>query len=56
MDLFFVALTIALVGTSNNLLAFDRVWWLIVIGGVTTSLLALRTRTSASPRQEPVIT
>ncbi|HUR77690.1 MAG TPA: DHA2 family efflux MFS transporter permease subunit [Acidimicrobiales bacterium] len=49
---FGVALTIALLG-HDGLSAFerfDRIWWVIVIGGVATSLLVLPTRavTSAS--------
>jgi MFS family permease len=45
---FGVALTIAFLGAerADPLAAFDRVWWLIVVGGVTTSLLVLPMRTS----------
>lgn len=45
---FGVALTIAFVGATTQLVAFDRVWWLIVAGGVTTSMIALATRTNVS--------
>lgn len=49
---FGVALAIAFVGRPADLTAalaaFDRVWWLIVAGGVGTSLLSLPTRTTAS--------
>ncbi len=45
-----VALTIALLGTStglDDLLAgFDRLWWLLVAGGVATSLSAVPLRTN----------
>jgi hypothetical protein len=41
---FGVALTIALLGHGAATQRFDRVWWLIVIGGVATSLLVLPTR------------
>jgi EmrB/QacA subfamily drug resistance transporter len=50
-----VALTIALTagaaGVVDALTRFDRVWWVLVIGGVATSLLSipLRTRRAASP-------
>lgn len=53
---FGVALTIALLGAGgvNTLARFDRIWWLLIIGGVTTSLLTLptvtkRTAVSAVP-------
>jgi EmrB/QacA subfamily drug resistance transporter len=46
---FGVALTIALLGTSSALddalAAFDRIWWLIVAGGLVTTALALPMRT-----------
>lgn len=46
---FGVALTIALLASSTGpasaLVAFDRIWWVIAIGGVLTSLLVLPTRT-----------
>jgi MFS family permease len=63
---FGVALTIAFLGTSltstDPLAAFDRIWWLIVAGGVITALLALPMRTSQassesalnSARSEPI--
>jgi EmrB/QacA subfamily drug resistance transporter len=55
---FGVALTIALVGAPASeidaLGAFDRVWWLIVAGGLVTALLALPLRTPAtSPNPQP---
>ena len=46
---FGVALTIALLGTATGtdelLAGFDRVWWLIVIGGLVTALFAVPLRT-----------
>jgi len=49
---FGVALTIALVGaasTGGGLLdSYDRVWWLIVVGGLGTSALVLPTRTAVT--------
>ncbi|MEM8745575.1 MAG: DHA2 family efflux MFS transporter permease subunit [Actinomycetota bacterium] len=51
---FGVALTIAFIGRPSNLAealsGFDRIWWLIVAGGLATSLLSapLRTRPAAS--------
>jgi EmrB/QacA subfamily drug resistance transporter len=49
---FGVALAIAFVGRpatlADALTAFDRVWWLIVAGGVATSLLVLPMQTRAS--------
>jgi EmrB/QacA subfamily drug resistance transporter len=53
---FGVALTIAFLGASADLLAFDRIWWLIVAGGLVTSLLALPTRTGAGASLEHVTT
>jgi hypothetical protein len=43
---FGVALTIALLGDggAGALARFDRVWWVIVVGGVATTLLVLPTR------------
>lgn len=38
---FGVALTISLLGAGTQ---FDRIWWVIVIGGLATSLLVLATR------------
>ncbi|MFV0525097.1 MAG: DHA2 family efflux MFS transporter permease subunit [Acidimicrobiales bacterium] len=52
---FGVALTIALVtgqGGADPLAVFDRVWWLIVVAGVATSLLVAPMHT----RQSPVVT
>ncbi|MEM9611218.1 MAG: MFS transporter, partial [Actinomycetota bacterium] len=48
-----VALTIAFVGTPTSLAqaldGFDQVWWLLVVGGFATSLLALPLRTARRP-------
>lgn len=48
---FGVALTIAFLGTPTDLAdaltRYDRVWWLIVAGGLVTSLLVLPMRTNA---------
>ena len=49
---FGVALTIAFLGVragGDPLAAFDRVWWLIVAGGLATSLLVLPMRTAPQP-------
>lgn len=52
---FGVAITIAFLGApadpADLLAGFDRIWWLIVAGGVVTSLLVLpmRTRIAAAP-------
>lgn len=47
-----VALTIALLGSMSGALdlvaGFNRIWWLVVIGGVLTTLCAVPLRTSAS--------
>jgi MFS family permease len=47
---FGVALTIAFLGAATGLTAmlsaFDHIWWLIAIGGLTTSLLAIPLRTA----------
>lgn len=58
---FGVALTIAFVGTSTGLAealaAYDRVWWLVIAGGVVTSALALPTRTTVlAALEQPVPT
>lgn len=49
---FGVALTIALLGTpgglADALAGFDRIWWLIVAGGLGTSVLSLPLRTPRS--------
>ncbi len=56
---FGVALTIAFVGTSTGLAeaiaAYDRVWWLVIAGGVVTSALALPTRTTVIAALEPPV-
>jgi EmrB/QacA subfamily drug resistance transporter len=65
---FGVALTIAFLGTSSGVagstVAYDRIWWLIVIGGVATTALAVPLRAAAAsperpasgaPRPEPVV-
>ena len=48
---FGVALTIALLGTAgvNSFARFDRIWWVIVIGGLATSVLVLPTRSTRQP-------
>lgn len=50
---FGVALTIAFLGTSTDLAGtmagYDRIWWLIVIGGLVTSLLVTPMRTAIAP-------
>ena len=50
---FGVALTIALVGASTASadlqFSYDRIWWLIVGGGLATSALVLPTRTATLP-------
>ncbi|MEN9506303.1 MAG: hypothetical protein RI958_2229 [Actinomycetota bacterium] len=56
---FGVALTIALLA-SATMAGFDRIWWLIIIGGLTTSALVLPLRTPATtphpnrPTPEPI--
>ena len=48
---FGVALTIAFLGSGSGLdplAAFDRVWWLIVVGGLATTVLVLPMRTRAT--------
>jgi EmrB/QacA subfamily drug resistance transporter len=49
---FGVALTVAFLsaatGLSASLIAFDRIWWLIALGGLATSVLALPLLTSAA--------
>ena len=51
---FGVALTIALVGATAGGAAlvgsYDRIWWLIVAGGLATSALVLPTRSAPLPR------
>ena len=53
---FGVALTIAFLGTSSGLAAalaaYDRIWWLIIAGGLVTSALALPLRTAVAARDE----
>lgn len=50
---FGVALTIALVGTAtgitDRLAGFDRLWWLVAIGGIVTSLCGLQLQTAQQP-------
>ncbi len=49
---FGVALTIAFLGARSGgdpLAAFDRMWWLIVAGGIATSLLVVPMRTAQEP-------
>ncbi len=48
---FGVALTIALLGGggADALARFDRVWWVIVVGGLATTLLVLPTRSARVP-------
>ncbi|MGB0111826.1 MAG: DHA2 family efflux MFS transporter permease subunit [Ilumatobacteraceae bacterium] len=54
---FGVALTIAFLGSpaglTDALVRFDRIWWIIVAGGVLTSLLAVPLRTSSSLAAAP---
>ena len=66
---FGVALTIAFLGTSSGLadaiVAYDRIWWIVLVGGIATSALALLLRTTvvapvqppapAHPRPEPAV-
>lgn len=56
---FGVALTIALLATSSGvdeaLLAYDRIWLLIVAGGLGTALLVLPLRTSRTPAHGPAV-
>lgn len=50
---FGVAITIAFLGaptdTADLLAGFDRIWWLIVAGGLVTSLMVLPMQTSVAP-------
>jgi EmrB/QacA subfamily drug resistance transporter len=54
-----VALTIGLVagasGLSDALVRFDRLWWVLVLGGLGTTALSLplRTRPAAAPARSP---
>lgn len=54
---FGVALTIAFLGTSTDFAAtlagYDRIWWLIVIGGLITSALVLPMRTTITAAPQP---
>ena len=58
---FGVALTVALLGTPANLdeafAGFERVWWIIVMGGIATSLLALpmHTRPALLGTAQPLV-
>ena len=51
---FGVALAIAFVGRpadlAEALAGFDRVWWLIVVGGLATSVLVAPMRTGSTAR------
>ena len=48
---FGVALTIAFLATSGAVIAaFDRIWWIVVAGGLGTSTLVLPMRTSKAHR------
>lgn len=55
---FGVAITIAFLGTPGDLAdalaAFDRIWWLIVAGGLATSLLVTPMRTRVEPTVPPI--
>ncbi|MFV0306749.1 MAG: DHA2 family efflux MFS transporter permease subunit [Desertimonas sp.] len=51
---FGVALTIAMVGSATGLAAYDRVWGIIIVGGLATSLLAVPLRT-AQGGQPPAV-
>jgi MFS family permease len=54
---FGVALTIAFLGTSSDLASalagYDRIWWLIVLGGLLTSALVLPMRTAVLAAPAP---
>lgn len=54
---FGVALTIAFLGTPDGvaeaLRRFDRVWWIIVVGGVVTSILSLPMQTGRHLADQP---
>jgi EmrB/QacA subfamily drug resistance transporter len=54
---FGVALTIAFLGTGGGLTAtmaaFDHIWWLIAIGGLGTSALAIPLRTTMAGSADP---
>ena len=51
---FGVALTIALLGTSGAVVdVHDRIWWIVVAGGLATSALVLPMRTSKTNRHVP---
>ena len=56
---FGVAVTIAFLGApadpADLLAGFDRIWWLIVAGGVVTSLLVLPMRTRVAPAPPPSV-
>ncbi len=56
---FGVALTIAFLGapasTADAMAGFDRIWWLIVAGGLTTTVLALPLRTAVAPASPPPV-
>jgi MFS family permease len=45
-----VGLTSQAAGVADAVARFDRVWWLIIVGGAVTSLLSLPLRTGAATR------
>jgi EmrB/QacA subfamily drug resistance transporter len=54
---FGVALTIALLGTAGaGAGVYDRIWWLVLTGGLATSLLVLPLRTATAQRIGPSLT
>jgi EmrB/QacA subfamily drug resistance transporter len=53
---FGVALTIAFLATAGAVVAYDQIWWIIVIGGLATSALVLPMRTSRANRHVTGIT
>lgn len=51
---FGVALTVGFLAVPGGIADYDRIWWLIVVGGLGTSILALPLRTGGvSPRPAP---
>ncbi len=55
---FGVAFTIALIGSATNLeqalAGFDQIWWMLIIGGIATSILAIPLVTGAATIVSPV--